>query len=161
MHENSTSFTRDECWDRSLVSLFTMMVVKSSNGFLERLLIPHACQYIRCIWIIPLIICFNFWLPETYLIIFEGLAQMNYYILDVHSLLCASPLKALQKLVFLHNLYNCACKFSCCRYAGNNKKNASSFLVLMCTCSDCTGKQVAQSRMKPGLCSKKKVTTVK
>lgn len=83
--------------------------------------------------------------------IFVGLAQMKYYNLDVHScseILHQQKLFTPQELGFLHNLHNCACKFSCCKYAINNKKKTSSFLIFMCICS----KQVAQSRMKPGVC---------
>lgn len=86
-------------------------------GFLERWLITHACQNTRCIWVMPLIICFNFLLPQTYLMTFVGLVQMSYYILDVHSLFWGTwPAKVIYvPKTFLRNLYNCTCKFSCCR----------------------------------------------
>lgn len=34
----------------------------TGTGFLERSLMPHACQCSRGVWAIPSIICFNFWL---------------------------------------------------------------------------------------------------
>ena len=32
----------------------------TGTGFLERWSMPHACQCLRGIWTVPLIICFNF-----------------------------------------------------------------------------------------------------